>query len=486
MANEGLEALTYAARPSVIARYLGELMLVLAVVAIPPALAGFWFAEHTVALRYVVVAVALAVVGWLLTRRAAPTRIQSNEALVVTAAAYLLGSAVMAYPMSAAGLTWPDAIFESISGITTTGLTMITDVEAMPKTLVFVRSWLQWCGGLGIVVLSIALLMSSDIAARRLIDPVPTGEHLATTTRAFARRVAVTYAGLTALAVVVLAALGLDFFAAINYALAAVSTGGFAPHTRSLAALDDWPMRAAITAIGLVGAVSLPLVGALAHREWRRVLGDAELRALIVMTVLVCGALAALGLVAEAPASLGERLLLGVSAQSTTGFSGSPPGALDSASKMVLMVAMAIGGSVGSTAGGFKLLRLLVLVGVLALLMRRAAMPTHAVTQLSVHGRPVPAEAALPMLALVLLFPLAALVSWLPFLAAGLDPLDSLFDVVSALGTVGLSTGTTSPDLALGLKVVLGLDMLLGRVEFFAMLVLIYPATWFARRHSEK
>jgi trk/ktr system potassium uptake protein len=90
------------------------------------------------------------------------------------------------------------------------------------------------------------------------------------------------------------------------------------------------------------------------------------------------------------------------------------------------------------------------------------------------------------MLALVLLFPLAALVSWLPFLAAGLDPLDSLFDVVSALGTVGLSTGTTSPSLAPGLKAVLGIDMLLGRVEFFAMLVLIYPATWFARRHREQ
>lgn len=486
MANEGLETLTYAARPAVVARYVGELMLVLAAVAIPPALAGFWFAEHAIALRYVVVAVALAVIGWLLTRRPAPARIQSNEALVVTAAAYLLASAVMAYPMTAGGLTWLDALFESVSGITTTGLTMIGDVEAMPRALVFVRAWLQWCGGLGIVVLSIALLMSNDVAVRRLIDPVPTGEHLATTTRAFARRVAVTYTGLTVLAVAVLAALGLGPFEALEYALAGISTGGFAPHTRSLAALDGWPVRAAVTLIGLIGAISLPLVGALVHREWRRVLGDAELRALIVMTVLICGVLAVLGLAFHGSESLGERLLLGVSAQSTTGFAASPPGQLDAASKVVLMVGMAIGGSVGSTAGGFKLLRLLVLLGVLALLMRRAAMPSHAVAQLSIRGRPVPSDSALSMLALVVLFPLAALVSWLPFLAAGLNPLDSLFDVVSALGTVGLSSGITSPDLAPGLKAVLGLDMLLGRVEFFAMLVLIYPPTWFARRHTEQ
>jgi trk/ktr system potassium uptake protein len=486
MANEGLETLTYAARPAVVARYLGEILVVLAAVAIPPALAGFWFTEHAIAWRYVAVAVTLAAVGWPLARRPPPTRIQTNEALVVTAAAYLLASAVMAYPMVAAGLPWPDALFESVSGITTTGLTMITDVETMPRTLVFVRSWLQWCGGLGIVVFSIALLMGNDVAARRLIDPVPTGEHLATTTRAFARRVAVTYAGLTFLAMATLAAFGLGPFEAVNYALAGISTGGFAPHTQSLAAIQGWPLRTAITAIGLVGAISLPLVGAFIRREWRRALDDAELRALVVMIALICGALALLGLAIDGSASVADRLLLGVSAQSTTGFAAAPPGELDAASKLVLMVAMATGGSVGSTAGGIKLLRLLVIVGLLGLLLRRAAMPSRAVAQLSVRGRPVSSEQALSMLAVVMLFPLAALVSWLPFLAAGLDPLDSLFDVVSALGTVGLSTGVTSPDLAPGLKAVLGIDMLLGRVEFFAMLVLIYPATWFARRHTEQ
>jgi trk system potassium uptake protein TrkH len=486
MANEGLETLTYAARPAVVARYLGELTLVLAAVAIPPALAGFWFAEHAIAWRYVAVAVALGAAGWLLTRGPPPTRVQTNEALVVTAVAYLVASAAMAYPMAAAGLPWSDALFESVSGITTTGLTMIPDLQAVPRTLVFVRSWLQWCGGLGIVVLSIALLMGNDVAARRLIDPVPAGEHLATTTRAFARRVAVTYVALTVIAVATLVAFGLRPFDALNYAFAGISTGGFAPDARSLAGLDGWPARTAVTLIGFVGAISLPLVGALAHREWQRFLGDAELRALIVMTALVCAALALLGLVGHGSASLGDRLLLGISAQSTTGFSASPPGELDAASKVVLMVAMAIGGSVGSTAGGFKLLRLLVLVGLLGLLMRRAAMPSRAVAQLGIRGRQVPNEQALSMLAVVLLFPIAALASWLPFLAAGLDPLDSLFDVVSALGTVGLSAGTTSPNLAPGLKAVLGVDMLLGRVEFFAMLVLIYPATWFARRHAEQ
>jgi trk system potassium uptake protein TrkH len=485
VANQGLEALTYAARPAVVAHYLGELALVLAALAIPPGLAGFWFAERAIAWRCIAVAAVLALCGWLLARRPAPAHIQANEALVVTAAAYLLASVAMAYPMTAAGLAPADALFESVSGITTTGLTMIANVEAAPRTLVFARSWLQWCGGLGIVVLSIALLMGNDVAARRLIDPIPAGEHLATTTRAFARRVAATYVILTLLGVAALFALGMPSFDALNFALAGISTGGFAPRTESLAALDGWTLRAAVTTIGLVGAISLPLVGALARGDWRRVAGDTELRTLLVMTALVCGALALLGLGADSPASLGDRLLLGASAQSTTGFAPFAPGELDAGSKVVLMTAMATGGSVGSTAGGVKILRLLVLLGVLGFLLRRAAMPAHAVTPLKVLGRTVTSEQALALLAVVLVFPLAAFASWLPFLAAGLDPLDSLFDVVSGLGTVGLSTGITSPDLAPALKIVLGLDMLLGRVEFFAILILLNPATWFARRHSE-
>ncbi|MGB8435822.1 MAG: potassium transporter TrkG [Burkholderiales bacterium] len=209
MANEGLEALAYAVRPAVVARYVGELLLVFAVLAIPPALVGFWYSKYGMAWHYLVAALALAASGWLLTGHPAPARIQANEALVVTAAAYLLASCAMAYHLAAAGLGWGDALFESVSGITTTGLSVITDVDSMPRTMIFVRSWLQWCGGLGIVVFSIALLMGNDVTVRRLIDPAPAGEDLATTTRTFARRVAVTYAALTFLAVAALAALGL-------------------------------------------------------------------------------------------------------------------------------------------------------------------------------------------------------------------------------------------------------------------------------------
>jgi trk system potassium uptake protein TrkH len=178
----------------------------------------------------------------------------------------------------------------------------------------------------------------------------------------------------------------------------------------------------------------------------------------------------------------GHALLMGMSAQTTTGFSSMPVTALDNASKLVLIASMAVGGSVGSTAGGIKLLRLLLLLRMLQLVIRRAAMPRHAVVELHFGGRVVENAELVRALLPVTLFVAVMLVSWLPFLALGYEPLNALFEVVSAIGTVGLSSGITAPDLPLLLKGVLSADMLLGRLEFVAVLILLYPATWIGKR----
>jgi len=487
-APASIATLTYAVRIPVVLKYLGELALVLAALALVPALAGLYFREPGVALRYLAVAIALTAFGWPCARRTEPAHIQVNEALVVSAAAYLLGSLAMCFPMLAGGMRIEDALFEAVSGITTTGLSTIVDVERLPRTLLFGRAWLQWFGGFGIVVLSVALLLGNDVAARHLVDPAEAGEHLATTTRAFARRVGVVYMVLTLLAIAILAGLGLSAAEAVNYALAAISTGGFAPHSVSVAAIASGPARAAIVAIGLFGAISLPLYFALARRDWRRVASDPELRALGAALIAGFAALAAIAFVREGDGAAGALpglALLTVSAQTTTGFAPVPVAALDSASKLVLVVAMTVGGAVGSTAGGIKLLRAVLVLRLLQLLLRRLSMPSRAVAGLHLGGRKVESEDALRALLFVLLFLVVALASWLPFLAAGYAPMDALFEVVSALGTVGLSTGISSPALPAGLKGVLAADMLLGRVELVAMLILFYPATWFARRTSE-
>jgi trk system potassium uptake protein TrkH len=143
---------------------------------------------------------------------------------------------------------------------------------------------------------------------------------------------------------------------------------------------------------------------------------------------------------------------------------------------------MFIGGGLGSTAGGIKLLRLLILLRLIQLMLQRTALPSHAVTEPRLYGKPLEEGDIQGALMLILLFIIVILASWLVFVAYGYAPLDALFEVVSASATVGLSSGITSGSLEPLLQVVLCLDMLLGRLEIIALLVVLYPPTWLAKR----
>ncbi len=157
---------------------------------------------------------------------------------------------------------------------------------------------------------------------------------------------------------------------------------------------------------------------------------------------------------------------------------------MDSTSKVVMLLSMLIGGSIGSSAGGFKILRLLILLRLLQLLLRRTTMPLHAVAEPYLGEQKLEADEASQALQLILLFLIVILASWIPFVVLGYDPLDALFEVVSASGTVGLSSGIARPELEPLLKGILCLDMLAGRLEIVALLVVLYPRTWFGRREK--
>lgn len=476
MTAERIETLCYAVRWRVLLKYLGMLGVVLAALNSVPLAVAVLLGELEVAGRYAVVLVALLALALPLARMAAPERLQVNEALAVVVLVFVLGSLVMSYPLGAAGDSWLDGWFEAVSGITTTGLSTTASVEDKSRAFLFARAWMQWYGGLGIVILSLALFMHNDVAGRRLMDT--TGETLVSTTRTYARRVTMVYGMLTACAVLgTWLAVG-DGFVALAHSLSAVSTGGFSTFDDSLAGLG--PVAAAvIMGFSWLGAVSLPLY----YLSWQKgpgaLLRDPELRALIVATA-VLGALLYLWM----PAGGGwlDALLMGMSAQSTTGFSTVAIGDLDEASRLAMIGAMLVGGSVGSTAGGFKLLRLLLLLRLLQLVLARAAAPRHAVIDVRLGGRRVDDEDLWRAMLLMVTFALVVFLSWLAFVAHGYPALDALFEVVSATGTVGLSTGIARPDLEPLLKAILCFDMLAGRVEIFALLVVLYPDTWFGKR----
>jgi len=483
---DSIGVLGYAVRARVVAKYVGQLALVLAGLMAVPLVFALVDGQSAFALRFAAVCVVLALLGVPLARVAVPKQIQANEALVITALGYLLAALALAFPLAAAGLAWPDALFEAVSGVTTTGLTTVANLEQQPRVFLFARAWSQWYGGLGIVVLSVALLLGNHVAARRLVDPEGAGENLAATMRLHARRVLTVYVLLTLAGFGALWLSGESAFDAVAHALSAVSTGGFSTHNASIAGLPSGAARSAVLVVALLCAVSLPLYYRAWVGGWQRFLEDPELRALLVAVALVTLALWWCLPAAGATAAPAERFAhaawFALSAQTTTGYSTLPVSELGPTAKLVMLFAMSIGGSIGSTAGGVKLLRLILLLRLVQLLVRRSALPPHAVAELRFGERSVGGEELARALLLILLFLAAACLSWLPFVALGHAPLDALFEVVSALGTVGLSSGVTSAALEPGLKGVLIADMLLGRVEFVALLVLFYPRSWIGKR----
>jgi trk system potassium uptake protein TrkH len=451
--------------------------VVLAALNSVPLAVAVLFGEYEMAGRYGVVLVALLALALPLARMKAPDRLQVNEALAVVVGVFVVGSLASSYPLGMAVGNWLDGWFEAVSGITTTGLSTTASVEDKSRAFLFARAWMQWYGGLGIVILSLALFLHNGVAGRRLMDTEATGDTLVSTTRTYARRVAIVYGVLTGCAVLGIWLAAGDGFVALAHGLSAVSTGGFSTFDDSLAGLAPGA-AAVITGFAWLGAVSLPLY----TLAWQKGLGalprDPELRALVIATA----ALGALLYLWMPTGGWLDALLMGMSAQSTTGFSTVAVGELDDASKLAMTGAMLVGGSVGSTAGGFKLLRLLLLLRLLQLVLVRTAAPRHAVIDVRLGGRRVDDADLWRAMLLVVTFVLLVFLSWLAFVAHGYPALDALFEVASATGTVGLSTGIARPDLEPLLKAVLCFDMLAGRVEIFALLVVLYPGTWFGKR----
>jgi trk system potassium uptake protein TrkH len=348
---------------------------------------------------------------------------------------------------------------------------------------------MQWCGGLVVVVLAL-LILGPGPEAQRLSDVEGDESDLVAGTRRRARWALLIYSTLTAAGIVLLLALGCSWFDALVHVLSAVSTGGFSSHDTSIAGLGGWPVQAVIMLLALAGAVSLARYRALAPGPASRLrrlrdFFDAETRMLLALC-----AIASLLLTVTMSTVQGidwrdavrAGPLLAVSAQSTAGFSPVDAGALDHASKTILILTMFIGGSLGSTAGGIKVFRLAVVLRAAGLAVLRARLPAHAVVNMRVAGRAIDHADLTQVVGVVACYVVVTVVSWFVFVLYGYDALDSLFEVVSATGTVGLSAGLAAPSLELPLKLVLCADMWMGRLEILAVLVLFSHRTWIGRR----
>ncbi len=481
-----LSTLTYAIRPRVVTFYLGRLGFVLAILMLPPLGASLLFGESDLTLAYAATSSLVAAVAWLATRQPAPESIQINEALAISALAFIGAALANAPAFWVAGLQPIDALFEAVSGVTTTGLSTAGSVADRPRTYLVARAWSQWYGGLGIVVLSAAVMAGHGPAFRRLVAPDGASDEITAASRIYARRVFVFYLTATLLGITGLVLLSVPALHAVTHALAGISTGGFSSFDTSIAPLSG-PAAYLLMALGVAGGISLPLYFRTSQQGWRQLFRDPEPLAFAAILLLLALGVAILFL-EQSGLPIEDALyhggILALSAQTTTGFSSLDLGQQPGAVLVLLVVSMAVGGSVGSTAGGLKLMRVLMLLKLFRSLVTRASLASHAVVSHWWGERKLEGSTVERLLLYMLLFIFLVFLSWLAFIFYGYDPVEALFEVVSATATAGLSTGITGPELPVPLKLLLCFDMLAGRVEIVAVLVVLYPGSWLGRRST--
>ncbi len=476
--GSGQTSVTYRPRWRVIGRILLRQSAVFQMLLLPPLAAAAIDGETRLAVALGIPALLAAAPLPLLRRIALPGDIRRIEAVLTVVMVFLISVLLTSPAYVMLGLAPLDALFEATSALTTTGFSMIATPEGLPTSAHVLRAWSQWCGGLVIAVAGLAFLMGRGPASRALGFADFGDEPLESSTGRHARALLLAYLAITLTGAVGAAFLVPGLLEGPLLALTAVSTGGMTPRGDSLASYSA-AAQGFLILLCMAGAISLA-VPVLMHRHGIagtvRSSGLASVLKAFLIAVVATVLLHIMSGV-RAPAEIWRGVVTLLSAQTTTGFTVGPvygPAPV----AVLLLVVMAIGGQTGSTAGGLKIERVRVLLSTITLTLRRLQSPGKAVLYQRLDGEIISGERLGFAVALALTYVAAALLLWTAFLLHGLTPLDSLFDVVSALSTVGAGTGVIGPDLPPDLKPLVIFAMLLGRVEFFGLLVLAHPGTW--------
>lgn len=460
--------------------YSGLISLIAGLLILSPlCLLVFYPQELSAAWGFLLPGLLLALPGvflWRALRPRAAMSLSTQEGAVIVLLSWLAALLVGAIPFLAISkLNVLQALFESTSGWTTAGLSVI-DVERASPLILFYRSVLQLAGGAGLAILMLSAMGGPvgpglSIAEGR-------SEQLLPHVRQSAKLVLSLYTVYVIIGILALAAAGMSWFDALNHAFTALSTGGFSTRAESIAYWQSPMVEAVIVALMLLGTMNFLTAYTILKGRLRVAARNSEIR-LTGLLVLVGSVLISFGMGQGLYGTAGERLRVGifnaVSAVSTTGFATVDLRSWTGFGWLILVLLMLVGGATGSTAGGIKQYRIYVLYRGLVWEFRRRLMPRHAIAEPDVwrgEQRSFIDESHLRETALFVFLYLSTLVLGVGILTAHGYPLqDSLFEYTSALSTVGNSVGITAPDAPAGILGAEIVAMFLGRLEFFAIII---------------
>jgi len=439
----------------------------------------------------------ISVVSGLLLWRLTPTgdkRLGRREAIMIVAGGWILASAFGAIPYELAGIfqNYLDAYFEAMSGFTTTGATVLADIDGLyanHQGILLWRSFTQWLGGMGIITLFVALFPILGIGAAHLAEaemPGPQAERLTARFRDTAKALWLLYLGFSVLEFIALCLAKMPIFDALTVTFSTMPTGGFTPTTLSIGAYNSIHIEGIVTFFMAVAGINFALFYFfLWKRQPGHLFSNSEFRLYIALLIGAC-LLITLNLVASGEQSIGEAFRYSsfqtVSIMTTTGFVTADFDIWPEFAKAALLILMIIGASAGSTGGALKVIRLLV---VSKYIYRRIllAFNPRAVIPLKVGGNVLSERVTSGIIGMTILYFAILGVGFLVMSTLGLDQETALSSIAATLGNVGPGLGLVGPAAnylwipSLG-KVVLIICMLAGRLELFTILMLFAPSFW--------
>lgn len=462
---------------------LGKMMGVEGLLLLIPALVGLIYQEKC-AVYFVITAAVLAVI-FLLTGRKKPenTMLYGKDGLLIVSSAWILWSLFGALPFFLSGSipNYMDAFFETVSGFTTTGSTILKDVEVLPQCMTFWRSLTHWVGGMGVLVFVMVLTnldKQSSIHLMRAEVPGPEKDKLVPKSRTTAQILYGMYFILTAIQVVLLLLGGMNLFDSLIHAFGTAGTGGFSNYADSVGNFDSAYLDGVISVFMILFGINFNLYFFLAIREFKLVFKNEELRAYLL---IISGAVVMIminiypiyGSVAEAFRYSAFQV---ASIITTTGYATADYMLWPEFSRCVLVALMIIGACASSTGGGIKVSRLLISLKSIYKEIKQMLHP-KSVNVVKLNKKKLGEDTIRNVYVYLLAYITLAIVSVLIVSLDNFDFETTVGSVITALGNVGPGLGMTGPvgsfaDYSLLAKFVFCLDMLAGRLEIFPFLML--------------
>lgn len=439
----------------------------------------------------ILVTLSVAAVFWFFSVPRARSHLSIRSGFLLVSFVWIAVTLVGALPymISASIPSFANAYFESVSGFTTTGATILADIEALPRSMLLWRAFTHWLGGGGIIVLSIAVLPLLGISGAQMMKAETTGvkkEKLTPRIAQTAKYLWFLYMSLTVILIAFLVYGGMGFFDAVCHAFSAIATGGLSTKNASIGHFNSLYIDVVITVFMLIGSINFVLLIKAARGQLGSVFRDSELKAFlgiyIVSAALITFFLYRGGDYERWQDALRYGSFQAASILSTTGFATADFEKWIPAAQAALFILFFIGGCSGSTSGGVKVVRYVVMVKQLFIEMKYLIHP-RAVYTIRLNNAPVERRIVYSVMGYFSVYIFTVLTGTIVIATCGADLFSSFTGVLGTIGTVGPGFGTFGPSKNYSAlpdygKYVLSFVMLVGRLEFYTFLIIFTPWFW--------